>query len=642
MKTFFSNPPSTLFITRRGVFSCLTQKNGGAFVLIALLLGAGPLPAAEVDKAPLAVGKATYLVDPVAGDDSNPVGKPWKTFGRLNAVKLAPGDTVLISPGVQEESLMPAGEGTTENPVVIKFLPGVHTFSTKNIQRKQLFISNSIDSTDPIPVGIIMSGVKHFRVQGAGVDGASKTTLLYDGRMMQILNENVEDIEYSGLVLDMKRTAVSEIRVTEIKGSTVTFQVAEGADYKVENGKFLWLGDWLSSGSMLTQEVELRTGACRRIDELALRGWSHVGQIEATATDLGNRQVKIEFTNGSSGMRRGYQYHFRDGRRVMAGVHSTRSARITFRDCEVNALPCMGFVSQFTDTMTFQRVNVVPPANTIRTCPAWGDIFQFSNCKGEILVDSCRLSGMQDDALNCHGTYLCVLGKGGEQQMLVRYGHRQTFGFAPAAPGDEIAIMNADTVREYPSNPRGKVNKVEMLNEKDWLITFKGPMPTFKEGDVIDNITWNPNLTARNNHISVDPVRGFLVATRGKVILENNTFERCHLQGILIEGDAKGWFESSPIRDMVIKENLFIDCGIAIGSSVRAPKLEEPVHENIRIRNNTFHTFQNDGIIARGVKGLVIEGNQSALHPLKIDADASCTEVKVDRNELKAANSNPK
>lgn len=578
-----------------------------------------------------AVGRMAYHVDPVAGDDANPPGKPWKTFGRLNAVKFAPGDRVLISPGVQEETLKPAGEGTAENPVVIQFLPGVHTINIRKVLRKQLFISNSIDSTEPIPVGIMLSQVKHFRVQGGGVDGAGKTTLLYDGRMMQILNENSEDIEYSGLVLDMKRTAVSEIRVLEARDPTVTFQVAEGSDYQVENGRFLWRGDWLG-GAALTQQVELKTGACRRRG--VLRGWTSEGQTEAKATDLGDRKVKIEFPDGASGLLAGHQYHFRNGSRVMAGVHSTRSARITFRDCEVNALPCMGFVSQFTDSMTFQRVNVVPPAHTIRTCPAWADIFQFSNCKGEILVDSCRLSGMQDDALNCHGTYLRIVRNDGERRLLVRYVHRQTYGFAPYAAGDEIAVMNASTMREYPGNPRPQISQVERLTDKDWLITLKGTVPTFNENDVIDNITWNPNITARNNHISVDPVRGFLLGTRGKVLVENNTFERCRMPGILVEGDAIKWFESSPIRDMLIQSNRFIDCGIEIGSTVRDPKPDEPVHENIRIVNNTF---ENGGISAMAVKGLVVVGNHAVPSALKIDVDASCSEVKVERNEHKAA-----
>jgi len=575
----------------------------------------------------LAQAQVAYVIDPVAGDDANPAGKPWKTFGRLNGVKLSPGDTVTIAPGVQEESLIPMGEGTAEKPVVITFLPGIHTLNIRKVTRKKLFISNSIDSEDPIPVGIILSQVKHFRVQGGGVEGANKTTLLYDGRMMQILNENAEDIEYSGLVLDMKRPSVSEIRVLESKDPMLVIQVAEGSDYEVKDGKFFWRGDWLG-GQCLTQQIELETGACRRRG--VLRGWTSAGQTEATATDLGGRKVKLEFPSGSSTLLAGYQYHFRNGNRIMCGVHSTRSARITFRDCEVNALPCMGFVSQFTDTMTIQRVNVVPPANTIRTCPAWADIFQFSNCKGEILVENCRLSGMQDDALNCHGTYLCAIRKEGERQLVVRYVHRQTYGFAPYTAGDEIAIMNAATLREYSGNPRGEVSAVERLTDKEWRITLKGPVPTFHENDVVDNITWNPNLTARNNHISIDPVRGFLLATRGKIFVENNTFEKCRLPGILVEGDAVKWFESSPIRDLLIQSNRFIACGIEITSTVRAPKPEEPVHENIRISDNRF---EGGGISAKGIKGLRVTDNRSPDGKLSVNVDASCTEVTVERNQ---------
>lgn len=575
----------------------------------------------------LARAQGHYVVDPLHGDDANPAGKPWKTFGRLNAVKLAPGDTVLISPGVQEETLKPSGEGTAQNPVVIKFLPGVHTINIRKVMRKQLFISNSCDSLDPIPVGIMLSHVKHVRVQGGGVEGAGKTTLLYDGRMMQILNENSEDIEYSGLVLDMKRTAVSEIRVLEAEGPRVTVHVAENSDYEVKNGKFYWRGDWLGGG-VLTQQIELKTGACRRRG--ALRGWTSEGQVEAKATDLGNRRVKLEFPDGTSGLLAGHQYHFRNGSRLMCGVHSTRSARITFRDCEVNALPCMGFVSQFTDSMTFQRVNVVPPANTIRTCPAWADIFQFSNCKGDILVEGCRLSGMQDDALNCHGTYLRAVEKRGERQVLVRYVHRQTYGFAPYAAGDEVAVMNAKNMREYPGNPRARVTEVERVTDTDWLITFKGPVPTFNENDVLDNITWNPNITARNNHVSVDPVRGFLLGTRGKIIIENNTFERCRMPGILVEGDAVKWFESSPIRDMLIQGNRFIECGIEISSTVREPKPEEPVHENIRIIDNRF---EGGGVHAKSVRGLSITDNRSTGGHFPINVEPSCTEIKVERNQ---------
>jgi hypothetical protein len=158
----------------------------------------------------------------------------------------------------------------------------------------------------------------------------------------------------------------------------------------------------------------------------------------------------------------------------MAGVHCTRSARITFRDCEVNALPCMGFVSQFTDT--------------------------------------------------------------------------------------------------------------------DWLITLADPVPAF---------------------------------------VENNTFERCRTYGVLVEGGARKWFESSPIRDLEIRGNRFIDCGVGITSTVSDPKPEEPVHENIRILDNQF---ESGGISASVVKGLVVRNNQAVPAPLKVDLAPSCTEVTVENN----------
>ena len=200
---------------------------------------------------------------------------------------------------------------------MIKFLPGVHTVGIKKGSKKTTFrYRNSIDSTEPIPIGIMLSGVKHFRAcRGSGVAGAGKTMLLYDGRMMQILNEDAEDIEYSGLVLDMKRrTAVSEIRVLEVQDSTATIQVAEGSDYRVEDGKFFLAGatGWGGSG-LLTQEVDLKTGACAEKRRIARAGRRR-GQIEAKATDLGNRRVKLEFPDGASGLVAGHQYHFRNVR----------------------------------------------------------------------------------------------------------------------------------------------------------------------------------------------------------------------------------------------------------------------------------------------------------------------------------------
>lgn len=567
-------------------------------------------------------GDTTYCVDLTQGDDANPVGKPWKSFAKINATKLAPGDKVIISPGTQEETLKPSGEGTAEKPIVIRFLPGTHTIGIKNTLRLPLFVSNAQDSTDPKPIGILIQNVKHLRVEGGGVEGPGKTLILYDGRMVQIVNDHSEDITFTGLVIDLKRPTVSEFRVLEAGPGYAVIQVAEQSDYIIKDGKFTWTGDW--GPGIACQEAIPAEGRARRRGTPF--GWSSTGQTVATATDLGGRKVRLEYPTGDHGLTVGHQYHFRDSRRVMVGIHNARCARITFRDCDIYALTGMGFVSQFTDTITYQRVNVAPPKDTIRTCPAWADIFQFSNCKGDILVDSCWLSGMQDDALNCHGTYLRIVEKVGANQLLVRFVHQQTYGFAPFAPGDEIAVMSPVNMREYPDNPRPRVTTIERKSDKDWLIGLDGPMPRFDPNDVLDNITWNPNITARNNHINMDPVRGFLFGTRGKIVVEGNTFENCGMPGILVEGDASGWMESSPVRDMLIKNNRFLSCGISIEANIKERKPDAPVHENIRIVDNTFERSE---IKVKSVKGLVVTGNTSTPKELRVAVESSCTAVKI-------------
>ena len=128
----------------------------------------------------------------------------------------------------------------------------------------------------------------------------------------------------------------------------------------------------------------------------------------------------------------------------------------------------------------------------------------------------------------------------------------------------------------------------------------------------------------------MDPVRGFLLTTRGKVNIENNTFHRCSMSAILIEDDAEGWFESGPVRDMLIHGNTFLGCGIDINPHTRSAKPDEPVHENIRITDNRF---DGAGVSAKSVKGLTITGNRCPGGAVQIRLEPSCTETKVGNND---------
>ncbi len=596
---------------------------------IALLCAAlAPLAGQEAGQRTPSPGHLTYLIDAAQGDDGNPSGRPWRSFARVNALALAAGDRVEIAPGRYEGTLSLQGAGTQEQPIIVFFKPGVITIGMQGILRLPMFISNSCDSPAPKPIGILIRDSSHIRLAGGGAEGPGATTIVYDGRMVELFDEQVTDLCCTDLAFDLKRPTVSEFRVLEVAPAQAVIQVAEGSDYVILDGHFRWTGDW--GPGAFCQEGIPAEGRCWRAP--TPRGWTPQGQEEAQAADLGGRRVRLAFATPGSGLTAGHHYHFRSTTRDTVGVHHARSAGIVLRDCTFHALTGMGLVSQFTSDITYRHVNVVPPAGTIRSCPAWGDIFQFSNCRGSIVVDGCRLSGMQDDALNCHGTYLRMVERTAGDQVLVRFVNGQTYGFAAFAPGDEVAVMDPGTLREYPGRAHATVSAIERRTDQDWLLSFKGSSPAFQQGDVLDNLTWNPDITVRGNDVDMDPVRGFLFGTRGRVVIEGNTLHRCFMQGILVEGDGRYWMESSPIRDLLIRGNHFIGCGIMIDANTALRPAGAAVHENIRITGNLFDQVQGAAVVARAVKGLTVGGNatEKGPGPVPLEADAACSDVHAD------------
>jgi hypothetical protein len=569
---------------------------------------------------------ATWYVNPAAGDDGNAgtsSGIAWKSLAKVNATKLAPGDSVVIAPGRHGASLVPMATGTAEQPVVIRFLPGVHEFVKEQAIRRAYYISNSCGAPEqPIPISILLENCSHLVLQGGGVSGAGRTTLMMDGRMTHFVNDRSEDIRYEGLVFDLKRPTVSEFRVLESEPGSSLVQIAEGSTYQVTDGTFSWTGD-IGSGDEMTQEAIPEEGRAWRA------GVNRSPLSKATSVeDLGGGKLRLNF-DGNFQLKAGHQFQFRYLGREVVGAHQTRCKDMVFRDCDFNALTGMGIVSQFTDGITFERVRIIPPEGTLRTCPAWADGFHFSGCRGKILVADCVFSGMQDDPINVHGTHLGITGKPAANKLALRFMHKQTYGFAPFQPGDEVAVIAGRTLREIDANPRRKVTDIRRISETDWEITLDGPAPAFEPGDVLDNITWYPDVTISGCKIDMDSCRGFLLTTRGKVLVEGNTFHRCRMPAILVEGDADGWHESGPIRDMVIRNNNFIGCGISINPRVRIG--DEPVHDNIRITGNVFR--EGAGISAHHAARLTITGNTSPDGEIPIKLAPNCTEVTVEHEE---------
>jgi len=562
-------------------------------------------------------GKTIYYVDPQNGSDRNigtQVAKPWRSLKKVNGLLLAAGDRIELKPGAYLETLKPSGAGSVKQPIIIRFAPGEYDFFPQNALKLKLSISNTNDDPNtPKAIALAFQGVSHVQVLGGGE--GRKCDIYMRGKMIQTFFDNAGDIRLSGLTFDYRRPTTSEYTVVDVASSHADLAIHKDSKYSIENGKLIWVGegwrhDAFRQGAQ--QQGSVKEGSMRR-------DWIRFGEVTKVEEARAGR-VRV-FFGKNPGFIKGRVWQERNPFRDCAGSFAQNSRDITWENCAYHYMHGMGLVNQFCENLTLKKVDFAPRPGSGRTSASWASAIQVSGCKGKFIAEACKFSGMQDDLINVHGTHLRIMERPAPNQLLVRFCHGQTYGFGAFFAGDDIDFVHANSLRIFAS---GKVKKAEMVGERDMLLTLEQSAPEVISGkDVIENVTWTPEVSIRNCRIEMCSKRGFLLTTRRKVLIENNTFNRTAMCAIFVANDARGGFESGPVRNMTISGNEFVRCGIAIKPENGSAKPEEPVHENIRIEGNVFDEAE---ITAKSVKRLMIVGNKWLSGPVRVRTEA-CSDV---------------
>jgi len=564
-----------------------------------------------------------YYIHPELGNDSYSgmeKKQPWQTFGPVNAKNLKPGDHVhILAPGNFDRTLRISGAGTEPAPIEVHFAPGRYDFSPSRALRKKFNISNTNSDPDSEKaIGIYLKNAKHVRVNGQGA------RIVFRGKMVEVCIDRSEDIEITDLKFDYHRPTVSEYKVTAVDGDTFDLQVHKDSKYEIRDGKLIWVGEgWEKTGNLI-QELNPETGVVRRT-RISLEGMEikEIAAFHLRAT-------------GSSRMKLGHVYQVRDTFRDYAAVFTRRSKDIVWRDVNFHFLHGMGLVSQFSENLTFDNVAIAPDPASGRTTAAWADGIHVSGCRGKVVIKDCKFSGLHDDPINVHGTHLRVIEQLSGNQVKVRFMHDQTFGFMAFNPGDEIAFVRWDSLEIYAPNT---VKAAELVNPKEMVLALAQPVPAeLREKDVIENVTWTPEVLIAGCEVRRTPTRGFLLTTRRKAVIENNTFYRTRMSAIRLENDASGWYESGAIRDLTIRNNDFIHCREpVIHINPRNRVANHAVHQNIRILGNRFELSDKMAIQAQSTKGLTIKGNafqaDQELNEDEAIQTKDCAEVMIQHNK---------
>lgn len=570
-------------------------------------------------------GNTTYYINPVDGDDSNSglkAVRAWRTFTQINSMQLSAGDRVEItSPGSFDQSLILSGAGTVEKPVSVHFAAGRYNFFTDNIYRNKYNISNTNGSPDSLKaVGILIKHAKNFEISGEGAE------IVYHGKMIEVCIDSSENVSIADLSFDYNRPTVSEFKVVDVGDRYADLQIHKDSKYKIAYRNIFWYGDgWTYNTRILAQELNLETNDVKRL-------WNPIEYMEFEELKSG-----LVRANGSHKLKKDHVYQLREVYRDYAAVFTRRSKNIIWENVNFYFLHGMGLVSQFSENLTYDSVSIAPDSANGRTTAAWADMLHISGCKGKVLVKDCIFKGAHDDAINIHGTYMQIAEKISDKQIKLRFMHKQTYGFMGVNPGDEIEFVDSES---YASHGMNKVKDAKMLNPKEILVTLEKSVPQKVElEDVIENVTWTPEVEIRGCHVSWIPTRGFLLATRKKILVEENEFLATHMGAILVGIDANNWYESGFVRDMTIRNNKFISCAEpVIQIEPRNKKANTSVHQNISIENNKFMLRNKLIFKAKSTKNISIEGNtifsEKKLNNEMIVETDDCTGLKMGENQF--------
>ena len=506
-------------------------------------------------------------------------------------------------------------EDSQGKPSRLLFEKGEYDFYPGKLQR-ELYISNH-DQDNPKDLAILLDSLKNFTLDGAGSD------FYMNGRMLPIAMRWCEGCSIVNLRIDTRIPQITQVKVIENNSEEgyIIYSIADYANYIIDNGRLIVYGEnwsltpsWGIAFDPKTYHILYRTS------DIAV-GTSQVEEV-------GPRLIKAEWKD--SRLVPGTVVAMRSYQRPTPGIFLHQSMNTTILNTTVHYAEGMGLLAQVCENVRLEQFNVSLRDTSGRYFTTQADATHFSGCKGDIYSVGGLYEGMMDDAINVHGTYLKLDEYVSGNEVIARYMHPQTYGFYWGSPGDSVHFIKSSTMELDGGNV---IEKIEPYNSdgldgaKEFLITFKYPLSErYKESEYgIENMEWTPALYFADNLIRNNRARGALFSTPQKVVVENNLFDHTSGTAILLCGDCNGWYETGACKDVLIRNNHFVNAltnmfqftNAIISIYPEIPDLQGQKgyfhgggKNGIVIEDNIFETFDHPILYAKSVDGLIFQNNR--------------------------------
>ncbi len=521
-----------------------------------------------------------------------------------------------------------------EIPARLLIDSGEYDFYPDSALVREYYVSNH-DQDNPKRVAVALEGMKNFTLENLPTHtGSEYANLMMNGRMLPVAMVECENCTLKGIAVDTRVPQITQVEVLENAGGYITYRIAPYVNYRIDNGRLVVYGSnwefvpgWGIAFEGDTKHIIYTTS------DIGV-GTSGVEEVEPYVIRAPWNDARL--VPGSVIAMRSYA-------RPTPGIFVTECKNTSLLNSRVFYAEGMGLLAQMSENITLDGFRVSLRDNE-RYFTTQADATHFSGCKGKITSVNGFYEGMMDDAINVHGTYLRVVERIDDNTLVGRYMHGQAYGFYWGGAGDSVQFVQSSTMEVVGGN---EVEDIKPYNKeiadgcmspdfelnfqldgtKEFIIRFKKPLPAdIANGKYgIENLEWTPEVYFAGNTIRNNRARGALFSTPKSTLVENNLFDHTSGTAILLCGDCNGWFETGACRDVVIRNNRFVNAltsmfqftnGI-ISIYPEIPDLASQTKyfhggngKGVVIENNIFETFDAPIVYAKSLDGLVFRGNK--------------------------------
>lgn len=492
-------------------------------------------------------------------------------------------------------ALAPAIRAAAEGDRLLFFPPGEYHFYPDGCSGRYCYFSNNDGGVKII--AMLLEDLDGFTVRGPGA------MLIFHGRISPLCAFGCRDLTVEGLTADFEDSFVSDADLVRREDGVAWFRFP--GKHRVADGRIVFTDDPFDN---LSGRLPFFCYDREKREICDFR------PVTVPNRDIRCRDGLVGVEDRFAGLPSD-AFLVKHEARLCPGMVFDGCENVVIRRVTLHHAAGMGFLIQNCENCLVDGAKVVPRG---RRASVSDDALHIADCRGKIRIENCILSGTLDDSINVHGVFRKLKSRvpGGKFYYL-EVGHYQQQGVFGIRPGDIMRLFDRKSGRPYAEIA---LTGVVPLTPAFIRVDFdENALPeSFVQGDPVLITGTMGELEIADTECRPLNGRGVLASGMKRVRISGCTFHTSGA-GVFISGDWSFWYESGPVEETVIENNLFDDCDYNPFSATQEPLSVFPelasltegyfYHGSIRVANNRFRSAVRPLISVMSAAEAEVSGN---------------------------------